>query len=122
MGEQVPHIDRRRTAVGQARFEVRQEPCDRIIQIEPATFYQRERSGRYQGLGERGPSEYGIECHGNVGLAICVAGGAGIHGLTVDLHKNHSADHPARLNRLVNDRVDRLLHKWHPGRGTVPHP
>ncbi len=37
--------------------------------------------------------------------------------LTVDLHKNHSADHPARLNRLVNDRVDRLLHKWHPGRG-----
>jgi hypothetical protein len=34
----------------------------------------------------------------------------GIDGLTVVPHKHHRADHPARLERDVHDRVDRLLY------------
>ena len=110
MGEEVPHIDPRRAAIGQAGFEVGQEPCDRIIKIEPATLHQGQRSGRHHRLGERGPSEHGIERHGNAGLAVCIASGARINRLAMISHKHHRADHPARLQRLVNDRVDRLLY------------
>lgn len=109
MGEEVPHIDPRRAAIGQASFEVGQELCDRIIKIEPATLYQGQRSGSHHRLSERGPSEHGVECHGNGGLAVCIAGGARINRLTVLSHKHYRADHPARRQRLVNDRINCLL-------------
>ena len=118
MGEEVPHIDPRRAAIGQARFEVGQELCDRIIKIEPATLHQGQRSGRHDRLGERCPSKLGVQRHGNGGLAVCVASGERINGLAMVPHK-HYTDHPTRRQRLVDDRVNRLLYQRHAGHGVL---
>ena len=91
-------------------FEVGQEPGDRIIKIEPATFHQGQRSGRHHRLSERRPSKDGIDSDGKAGLTVCVASGARIQRLAVVLHQHHRTNHPARFQRFINHRVDRLLH------------
>ena len=109
VGQQVPQGDRRRRPVGQAGREPGQEFRDRVFEGQPVTLGQRQRGGRHQGLGERRPAEDRVERHREARLAVPVPAGPLIDERAVLPDENHRTDDPARLERFVDDRVQRPL-------------